>query len=154
MQAADNGQAAPLPGVIARLGTALLAVDGDESPARVDALAQAAGVSPRTLHRLCVRHWGAPPVALMRRARMQGVRRSLQAPGPTDTVTSLAFDWGFFHLGRFAASYKACFGEHPSETLRRGRQVPGACVDSAASRTWRRRRATGNGWRTMPWADY
>lgn len=37
------------------------------------------------------------------------------------SVTSIALDWGFDHLGRFAASYKKRFGETPRETLKRTR---------------------------------
>jgi transcriptional regulator GlxA family with amidase domain len=34
-------------------------------------------------------------------------------------VTRVASRWGFLQLGRFAASYRAKFGELPSRTLRK-----------------------------------
>ena len=60
------------------------------------------------------------------------MRQHLLVARPTETVTSVAFDWGFSHLGRFAALYKACFGEQPSETLRRGRAIQRAQPATAA----------------------
>ncbi len=33
-------------------------------------------------------------------------------------MTDIATKWGFGHLGRFAAAYRARFGESPSHTLR------------------------------------
>ncbi|MFP5456117.1 MAG: helix-turn-helix domain-containing protein, partial [Alphaproteobacteria bacterium] len=35
------------------------------------------------------------------------------------TVSELALEWGFTHLGRFSAEYRRRFQELPSETLRR-----------------------------------
>lgn len=45
--------------------------------------------------------------------------------GLTDhqTVTLVALESGFSHLGRFAKSYADRFGEPPSETLRRTRSA-------------------------------
>jgi AraC family ethanolamine operon transcriptional activator len=55
----------------------------------------------------------------MLRDRLQGVRHALRnrhASGTT--VTSVATDYGFYELGRFAGAYKELFGEAPSDTLR------------------------------------
>ena len=88
---------------------------------RVADLARNAGVSVRTLYRASARHLGGPPMTRLRRARLQQVRRRLLAPGPGETVTSAATEWGFFHLGRFSVLYRRHFGEPPSETLCRAR---------------------------------
>jgi AraC-like DNA-binding protein len=37
----------------------------------------------------------------------------------SETVTAVAFRWGFSHLGHFTTDYKRRFGESPSETLAR-----------------------------------
>jgi transcriptional regulator GlxA family with amidase domain len=34
-------------------------------------------------------------------------------------VSSEALKWGFRHFGEFSRAYTRCFGERPSETLRR-----------------------------------
>jgi transcriptional regulator GlxA family with amidase domain len=95
--------------------------DGLEEALRVSDLARAAGVSARTLYRAFARHRGAPPITHLRRSRLERVRRRLLEGAPGETVTSVAQDWGFSHLGRFAVFYRQCFGERPSETLRRAR---------------------------------
>jgi AraC-like DNA-binding protein len=37
----------------------------------------------------------------------------------TTTAAAAAVEWGFWHFGEFSRAYKECFGELPSETLRR-----------------------------------
>jgi AraC-like DNA-binding protein len=39
-------------------------------------------------------------------------------------VTTEALRWGFWHFGDFSRAYKSCFGELPSDTLRR--ELPAA----------------------------
>jgi transcriptional regulator GlxA family with amidase domain len=34
-------------------------------------------------------------------------------------AAAAAVEWGFWHFGEFSRAYKECFGELPSETLRR-----------------------------------
>ena len=41
------------------------------------------------------------------------------------TVTSVAHDWGFTNMGRFAAAHVARYHEAPAETLRRERPAIG-----------------------------
>jgi transcriptional regulator GlxA family with amidase domain len=60
------------------------------------------------------------PVTYLARLRLHRVRQALLAArhGST-TVTAEAINWGFWHFGEFSRAYKECFGELPSETLRR-----------------------------------
>jgi len=83
-------------------------------------LCEAAEVSERTLQYAFKEVMGMPPVAYLTRLRLHRVRQALQAAthGST-TVTAEALRWGFWHFGEFSRAYKECFGELPSETLRR-----------------------------------
>ncbi len=36
-----------------------------------------------------------------------------------NTVSKIAYKWGFTHMGRFSAYYTELFGENPSQTLKR-----------------------------------
>ncbi|GAA5113971.1 AraC family transcriptional regulator [Alloalcanivorax gelatiniphagus] len=81
-------------------------------------LARHAGVSPRTLQEAFQRELGISPLERLRRTRMERARRDLVAADPTRTsVTDIAARWGFFHLGRFAQTYRARYQELPSQTL-------------------------------------
>jgi AraC-like DNA-binding protein len=84
-------------------------------------LASEAGVSARTLQSAFRRFRSTTPMASLRASGLQLARRELaQAGRDGGTVTSVANKLGFWHLGRFAAHYRARFNESPYETLRRG----------------------------------
>jgi AraC-like DNA-binding protein len=91
-------------------------------------MASALGLSSRTLHRIVRRESGVSPMVLLRQARMAEARSRLASPVLGDTVTRIALDCGFAHLGRFSQEYAAAFGEAPSVTLRRARRT---CVPTA-----------------------
>jgi AraC family ethanolamine operon transcriptional activator len=58
--------------------------------------------------------------AFVRCQRLHGARRAiLSAPPDPGRVKKIALDWGFWHLGRFAAEYRGLFGEYPSATSAR-----------------------------------
>jgi AraC family ethanolamine operon transcriptional activator len=86
----------------------------------VSDLCRAAGVSERTLEYAFKEIIGLAPMAYLIRVRLHRVRRSLLAAthGST-TISAEALNCGFWHFGDFSRAYKACFGERPSETLRR-----------------------------------
>lgn len=81
-------------------------------------LARHAGVAPRTLQEAFQRELGMSPLERLRRTRLERARRDLVAADPTTTsVTDVAARWGFFHLGRFAQTYRSRYHELPSATL-------------------------------------
>ncbi|MCU0564228.1 MAG: helix-turn-helix domain-containing protein [Desulfobacterales bacterium] len=83
-------------------------------------LCRAAAVSERALAYAFKEVMGLTPVAYLTRLRLHRVRQALLAgtQGST-TVSAAALDWGFWHFGEFSRAYKECFGELPSDTLRR-----------------------------------
>jgi AraC family transcriptional regulator, ethanolamine operon transcriptional activator len=83
-------------------------------------LCMAAGVSERTLQYAFKGLMGITPLAYLTRLRLHRVRQALRAATHgTTTVTAEALRWGFWHPGDFSRAYKECFGELPSDTLRR-----------------------------------
>lgn len=61
---------------------------------------------------------GIGPRRYLELLRLQELRRRLKAASAKEsTVTALANELGFPHMGRLAASYRQHFGENPSDTL-------------------------------------
>jgi len=85
------------------------------APISLADLARVAGVSPRTLNVLCHRHRGVAPMVLLRNLRLEAARNKLVAD-PRASVTEVAMEYGFGHLGRFSAYYRERFGELPRQT--------------------------------------
>jgi AraC family ethanolamine operon transcriptional activator len=93
----------------------------------VSDLCRAAAVSERTLEGAFIEILGLTPMAYLIRLRLHRVREALlEATQGSTTVSAEALNWGFWHFGEFSRAYKDCFGELPSDTLRRkpgGRQT-------------------------------
>lgn len=83
-------------------------------------IAEATGLSVRSLQAQFRDDLGVTPTAYVRNRRLERARADLAdaAPGGGVTVTDVAARWGFSHFGRFATTYRARFGETPSHTLR------------------------------------
>ncbi|WP_217183843.1 AraC family transcriptional regulator [Streptomyces sp. AC495_CC817] len=87
----------------------------------VDDIAAACFISTRGLQYAFRRALDASPADMLRRARLDGARRELLA-GATTPIAEVARRWGFSHPSRFAAAYRAAFGEAPSVTSRRAQR--------------------------------
>jgi AraC family transcriptional regulator, ethanolamine operon transcriptional activator len=86
----------------------------------VSDLCRAAAVSERALEYAFREVTGLTPIAHLIRLRLHRVRQALlKATHGSTTVSAVALDWGFWHFGEFSRAYKDCFGELPSDTLRR-----------------------------------
>jgi len=96
----------------------LLAHSGEDLS--VGDLAEALGVSVRTLQAALAKELGSTPTHMLRQARVRRAHQMLSAGNPqNDSVTDIAQRCGFAHLGRFAQAYRQQFGFPPSQTLRR-----------------------------------
>lgn len=95
------------------------AISNSTERIHVTDLCEAAGVSERTLQYAFKELMGMPPMAYLTRLRLHRARQNLRSASyASTTVAKEALRWGFWHFGDFSRSYKECFGELPSDTLR------------------------------------
>lgn len=96
-----------------------LAITHPVQSLKIAELAQRISVCERTLRRAFQSCYGLSPLEYLRIHRLHQARAVLRATC-TDrtTVTQVAFECGFWDLGRFAGAYRQLFGELPSQTLR------------------------------------
>jgi AraC family transcriptional regulator, ethanolamine operon transcriptional activator len=93
-----------------------------EQPLTLTDLCQALSTSSRAICYGFREIFGMSPMSYLKILRLQGVYRVLKADQSNQTtVTEIATQFGFYHLGYFAQDYKQMFGELPSETLKRNK---------------------------------
>jgi AraC-like DNA-binding protein len=83
----------------------------------LEEVADAAGVTRRTLALLFRRHRELSPMEVLRNMRLDAAHAQL-ARQDGASVTQIALDCGFSHLSRFAACYRERFGQLPRDTSR------------------------------------
>ena len=54
---------------------------------------------------------------------MRRIQLELQNASSADLISTVAGQYGFWHMGQFAADYKRIVGEFPSETLRNAKTL-------------------------------
>ena len=85
-----------------------------------DQLAEVSGRSIRTLSRSFEKKHGVGPMAFIKQRRLDAAYLDLLRAEPdTTTVTQVAINYGFAHIGKFAIEYGKAFGESPSTSLAR-----------------------------------
>jgi transcriptional regulator GlxA family with amidase domain len=89
-----------------------------DGPVPLSMLCRVVGLSERALRDAFYSVRGMGPKRWIVGVRLQGVRNALTGCGGATTVTNAATAYGFYELGRFAATYREAFGERPSDTLR------------------------------------
>ena len=87
-------------------------------PRTIPHICAALGIGQRTLARAVRAVRGTTPARHLHALALAQARTALQDPA-TQSVSQVARRCGFRELGRFAADYRAAFGENPSDTLRR-----------------------------------
>jgi AraC-like DNA-binding protein len=89
-------------------------------PLTLSTIAARSQVSARSLQQGFKRHLGTSPMSYLREVRLRRAHQALLESDPSAvTVASVAYDWGFTNLGRFAAAHAARYREQPAKTLRR-----------------------------------
>ena len=82
-------------------------------------IAAAANVTARAVQLAFRRHLDTTPTEYLRRVRLEYAHRELQTADPAgETITAVAYRWGFASPSRFAARHRATYGILPSQTLR------------------------------------
>jgi AraC-like DNA-binding protein len=118
--------------IIARFEEFLAA--NSDRPLYLTEICAGIGVAERTLRGACERHVGMGPIRFLTLRRMHLVRRALLEADPSkSTVTRVVTDHGFWELGRFSVSYRALFGESPSETLQSAARGPELHAESPSA---------------------
>ena len=124
MKGAAVGRMPVSRGAILRKVDELLRLETSE-PIYVSELCTATGVSQPTLFRIFYDVLGLSPKQYLQLRRLHLARNKLLHDGdPALSVSSVAFDCGFWQLGRFGQAYRGLFGETPSQTLKRSRRLP------------------------------
>jgi AraC-like DNA-binding protein len=87
----------------------------------VPGIAAAACVTVRSLQLAFRRELDTTPTAYLRTVRLARAHRELLDAGPgAETVTAVAYRWGFSSASRFSAFYRETYGVSPKQTLERG----------------------------------
>jgi AraC family ethanolamine operon transcriptional activator len=90
-----------------------------DQPLQVIDICEALVLSRRTLQQSFQDVLGINPQSYLRAHRLTGARHDLLQGGRGVQIKDVVARWGFWHLSRFSAEYRALFGELPSDTLKR-----------------------------------
>lgn len=115
---AEDGERVPLsPRSRVVLAARQFMIDHARKAPTIKEVRKAVRSSDRTLRRAFREHVGVSPKAYLLAQRLNGVRAELRESDREESrVTAVAQEWGFRHLGQFAAHYQRQFGELPSQT--------------------------------------
>ena len=108
-------------------------------PIALHEVAEAAGCSIRSLQLGFRQFRDTTPAAAIRQVRLEAVRQILAFGESAQTVTDVAYQYGFTNPGRFWGLYKGTFGVSPADDLRRNpshRQAALTRPRSSPNRPW------------------
>ncbi len=87
-------------------------------PLTLSTIAARSHISVRALQQGFQRYLDTSPMSYLREVRLQRAHQMLLTSDPsTVTVASVAYQWGFTNLGRFAAAHAARYRETPTQAL-------------------------------------
>lgn len=92
-------------------------------PIDMSTIAKVSGCSVSSIYRAFRRHRSYTPMKFLQDTRMGIARQRLLQTRSERSVTSIALESGFAHLGRFALEYKRRFHESPSQTLAHAKEL-------------------------------
>lgn len=113
----DPGKKSSVPGAVSR-AEEYMASKADSPLSIADVLSHT-GCSRKALFENFRKHRGYTPGEFLANERLKQAHERLSKPSESDSVTSIAFESGFSHLGRFSEIYRKRYGVRPSETLKR-----------------------------------
>ncbi|MBB5575431.1 AraC-like DNA-binding protein [Rhizobium paranaense] len=85
-------------------------------PFTMSMVADDVGISIRALQTGFKAFRGTSPGAYLRTIRLKAVHDQLRDPLNQQSLRDICTRWGFFHAGRFSATYRSVFGESPKDT--------------------------------------
>ncbi|MDP3538334.1 MAG: helix-turn-helix domain-containing protein [Azonexus sp.] len=124
LETLEQAHPAPMPALSFKARSHLVnaAIDYAQSrpsdPPTVQELCSKLNISSRLLNYYFQEILGSSPHHYLCKLRLNGVRRELRAAAPQAAIRDIAAQWGFSHQPRFAAEYRALFGELPSATVK------------------------------------
>ena len=87
----------------------------------IHSLAEAYNISEQTLQARFKSLYGTTPRHFLQLLKLNMAHQELLSSNPKhQTVTRVAYKWGFKHMGNFGKYYRELFGESPSVTLQKG----------------------------------
>lgn len=90
-------------------------------PHTIGEIAEAAGISARSLQLGFRAEFGQTPMEYLREARLREARRLIKTAQGDEKIGDICQSVGFGHFGRFSVMYRQRFGESPHETRMRDR---------------------------------
>ena len=93
-------------------------VENAAEPIDMQTIAQVTGHSANSIYRAFQKYRDYTPTHFLRTVRLDMVREHLLLNQPPVSISKIAMDCGFSHMGRFSKSYKERFGESPKDTVR------------------------------------
>lgn len=85
---------------------------------RVEDLIFISGISRSKLYSEFKEYFGVTPFIYLKKYRLRKINKIIKSSNNCEklSISKLAYDWGFNHLGRFSSAYKEEFGITPKET--------------------------------------